>query len=104
MTEALEHAQDTVLTHLEATEIAEPGKGALDFPAPLVPPQLAAVLIRLVPSVAAVRHNELDASSSEATTQGIAVVAAVGDDAPRPHPWPPAPAARHPHGSQGRFG
>src|SRR5581483_2708719 len=37
-------------------------------------------------------------------TQGIAVVAAVGDDAPRPHPWPPAPAARHPHGSQGRFG
>ena len=60
MTEALKHAQDAVLAHLQPTEVAEPSKRALDFPAPPIPPQLAAILVRLVSFVPAIRHNQLD--------------------------------------------
>ena len=65
MTKALKHAQDAVLPHLEPTEVAEPGEGALDFPAPPIAPQLAAVLVRLVSFIPAVRHNQLDAAASQ---------------------------------------
>src|SRR3990172_7798211 len=104
MTEALKHAQDAVLPHLEPTEVAEPGEGALDFPAPPIPPQLAAVLVRLLSFIPAVRRNQLDAAPSQPSAQRITIVAAIGNDPPRPHPRPSAPPAGHPHGGQGRLG
>src|SRR3990167_85629 len=104
MTEALKHAQDAVLPPREPTEVADPGEGALDFPAPPIPPQLAAVLVRLLSFIPAVGHNELDAASSQPPTQRIAVVTAMGDDPLRSHPRPSAPMARHPHGGQRRLG
>src|SRR3989304_2151658 len=96
MKEAFKHAQDAVLTDLEPAEVAEPGEGALDFPAPPVAPQLATILIRLVPFIAAIRHNQLDAASSEPPPQRIAVVAAIGDDPLGSHPGPSPCAAGHP--------
>jgi len=104
MTEALKHAQDAVLPHLEPPEVAEPGEGALDFPAAAVAPQLAAVLVRTVSFIRAIRHNQLDAASSQPPTQRIAVVTAIGDDPLRAHPRPSAPAAGHAHGGQRRLG
>src|SRR3990172_8148634 len=104
MTEALKHAQDAVLPHLEPTEVVEPGEGALDFPAPPIAPQLAAVLVRLVSFIPAVRHNQLDAAASQPPPQRIAVVAAIGDDSLRSHPRPSAPAAGDPHGGQRGLG
>ena len=92
------------MPHLEPTEVTEPGEGALDFPAPPIPPQLAAVLVRLLSFIPAVRHNQLDAASSQPSAQRIAVVAAIGDDPLRSHPRPSTPPAGHPHGSQGRLG
>ena len=104
MTETLKHAQDAVLPHLEPAEVAEPGEGALDFPAPPIPPQLAAVLVRLLSFIPAVGRNQFDAASSQPPTQRIAIVAAIGDYPLRPHPRSSAPPAGHPHGGQGRLG
>ena len=104
MTEALKHAQDAVLPHLEPAEVAEPGEGALDFPAPPIPPQLAAVLVRSLPFIPAVRHNQIDAASSQPPAQRITVVTAIGDDPLRAHPRPSTPTARHPHSGQRRLG
>src|SRR3990172_5145052 len=104
MTEALKHAQDAVLPHLEPTEVVEPGEGALDFPAPPIAPQLAAVLVRLVLFIPAVRHNQLDAAASQPPPQRIAVVAAIGDDSLRSHPRPSAAGAGDPHGGQRGLG
>jgi len=104
MTEALKHAQDAVLPHLEPAEVAEPGEGALDFPAPPIAPQLAAVLVRSLPFIPAVRHNQIDAASSQPPAQRITVVTAIGDDPLRAHPRPSTPTARHPHSGQRRLG
>src|SRR3990170_3271064 len=104
MTEALKHAQDAVLPHLEPAEVAEPGEGALDFPAPPIAPQLAAVMVRSLPFIPAVRHNQIDAASSQPPAQRITVVTAIGDDPLRAHPRPSTPTARHPHSGQRRLG
>jgi len=104
MTETLKHAQDAVLPHLEPPKVAEPSEGALDFPAAAVAPQLAAVLVRPVSFIRAIRHNQLDAASSQPPAQRVAVIAAIGDDPPGPHPRPSAPAAGHAHGGQRRLG
>lgn len=104
MTETLEQAQNAVLAHLKPSEIAEPSKGPLDFPSPPIAPQLAAILVRFLPVVAAIRHNEVDAASSEPPPQWVAVIAAIGNDPLGSHPWPPSPPAGHPHGRQRRFG
>src|SRR3989304_9151226 len=104
MTEALKHAQDAVLPHLEPAEVAEPGEGALDFPAPPIAPQLAAVLVRSLPFIPAVRHNQMGAASPQPPAQRITVVTAIGDDPLRAHPRPSTPTARHPHSGQRRLG
>ncbi len=104
MAEALKDAQDAVLPHLEPAEVAEPGEGALDFPAPPIPPQLAAVLVQLGSVIPTVQRNQLHAASSQSPTQRIAVVTAIGDDPLRSHPRSSAPAAGDPHGGQRRLG
>ena len=104
MAEALKDAQDAVLPHLEPPEIAEPGEGALDFPAPPIASQLAPVLVQLGSVIPAVRRNQLDAASAQSPTQRITVVAAIGDDPLWAHPRSSAPAAGHPHGGQRRLG
>ena len=58
MTEALKHAQDAVLAHLKPTEVAEPGEGALDFPAFAVATQRATVVEEKFDAPAAMRTNQ----------------------------------------------
>ena len=92
MEEALIDAQQAVVTHCEATEVAEPGIGAFDFPATLVAPQLASIVKRLLSFVPTVGSNQLDTALLQPLPQRIAVVAFIGNDAPRFRPWPSAPA------------
>jgi len=64
----------------ESAEIVEPGKEALDFPAPAVTAQFAAVLGTLAAAVVLVGRDEPDAVFlPEALIERIAVVGAVAD-------------------------
>jgi hypothetical protein len=94
MEEALIDAQQAVITHCQSAEVAEPGVGAFDFPTTFVAPQLASVVIQLLPFVPAVRSNQLDTALFQPLPQRIAVIALVGDDALRFRPRP-STAARH---------
>jgi hypothetical protein len=64
-TAELEHAEEIALVIFpaadESAEIVEPGKEALDFPAPTVAPQFAAVLGALAAAVVLVGRDEPDA-------------------------------------------
>ncbi len=92
------------MPHLQAAQVAKPGKRALDFPAPPVPPQLATVLIRLRAFVPAIGNNQLDPAPPQPSPQRVAVVAAIGDDPLGSHARPAATAARNPNARQRRLG
>lgn len=53
------HGDVVLPAHHQATEIPQPGEGPFDFPAPLVAPQLAAILQRGLDPVLSVRANQL---------------------------------------------
>ena len=83
-TAELEHSEKFSLVIFpvadESAEIVEPGKEALDFPAPAVTAQFAAVLGTLVAAVVLVGRDEPDAVFlPEALIERIAVVGAVAD-------------------------
>jgi hypothetical protein len=64
----------------QSPEIAEPGKEALDFPAPAVTTQFAPVLGILAAAIVLARRDELDVVFlPEALIQWIAVISAVSD-------------------------
>src|ERR1700688_774140 len=80
----LEHAEEIVLVIFpaadESAEIVEPGKEALDFPAPTVATQFAAVLSALATAVVLVGRDEPDAVFlPETLIERITVVGAVAD-------------------------
>jgi hypothetical protein len=80
----LEHAEEIGFVIFpaadESAEIVEPGKEALDFPAPTVATQSAAVLGALATAVVLVGRDEPDAVFlPEALIERIAVVGAVAD-------------------------
>src|ERR1700686_1457848 len=80
----LEHAEEISLVIFPAAdqsaEIVEPGKEALDFPAPAVATQLAAVLGALAAAVVLVGRDEPDTVFlPEALIERISVVGAVAD-------------------------
>src|SRR5918996_390629 len=54
-------------------------EGPFDFPAPLVAPQLAAILQRGLDPVLSVRANQLNASLGQPLSQGIRVASFVVD-------------------------
>src|SRR5258708_19797381 len=68
-----------IVTHHQATEVAEPGVSAFDDPTPLVTSQRATILRRRFLPVRAMRDNQFDASSCQPLTQRITVVGLVGD-------------------------
>jgi len=80
MEEGVIHAKGALVTHDETTEVAQPGKGAFDFPPPSVTSQRSPILGRRFSSVAAVRTDQLNASAVEPPPQRVAVVGAVGDE------------------------
>src|SRR5579883_1143577 len=89
----------TIVAHDQATEVPQPGEGALDRPASLVAPEHTAVLRRLAVAVRAMRRDQQDAPPSQPLAQRVAVIALVGN---HPHrflprtarPMPPAYADR----------
>src|ERR1700704_2813493 len=83
-TAELEHAEEIGFVIFpaadESAEIVEPGKEALDFPAPAVTAQFAAVLGTLAAAVVLVGRDEPDAVFvPEALIERIAGVGAVAD-------------------------
>src|SRR2546429_8155912 len=91
-TAELEHSEKIALVIFpaadESAEIVEPGKEALDFPAPAVTAQFAAVLGTLAAAVVLLGRGEPDAVFlPEALVERIAVV---GAGSPRSFlVWPP---------------
>ncbi len=67
------------MTHQESAELAEPGVGSFDDPAAFVASELSAVFVAPVPTVLAIRHDEVDTALCEPFAQRIGVVGAVGD-------------------------
>src|SRR6185437_10649355 len=59
------HQQGAVVTHDQPAEIAQPGKGAFDFPTLAVAAQRPAILGGWFGSVAAVRADQLDVAGLE---------------------------------------
>ena len=68
-----------VVAHDQAPEVAEPGVGAFDNPAPPVAPQRSAVLRRRFLSVAAMWHDQFNTPLPQSFAQRIAVIGFVGD-------------------------
>jgi hypothetical protein len=91
------------VTHEQATELPEPGKGALDDPAPPVTTQLAPVLVGRVGVIAGRRDDGFDPPSLEPPTQWIAVVTTI-EDQPLGAPARPPRVVRPPDPDRGERG
>src|SRR5229473_7739879 len=79
MKEGAIDCERAIVTHHQATEVAEPGVSAFDDPTPLVTSQGATILRRRFLPVRAMRDNQFDASSRQPLTQRITGVGLVGD-------------------------
>src|SRR5215475_1042252 len=91
MKEAAVGREQPVITHGESAEVAEPREGAFHDPAPTIPTQTAAVLIRRPRIVRAGRNDRLNVPVLEPPPQAVAVIAAIGDQPVRIRPRPPRP-------------
>jgi hypothetical protein len=93
-----------IVTHYQATEVAEPGVGAFDDPTPLVPPQCPAILGCWPNAIFLVRADQFDAARPQAFSQRIAVVGFVSDHPHRFLPWPAGVMTPpYPDGRERRF-
>jgi len=68
-----------VVAHDQASEVSQPGVGALHDPSPSVAPQGSTVLCRRANAVFFVRTNQFDPPLPQALPQRIAVIRFVGD-------------------------
>jgi hypothetical protein len=76
--------QMVIVANQEATEVSQPGKGPLYFPALAIASQRSAVVERGFLAIFAMRRDQQNPTLKQAPAQGIAVVAPVGN-----HPqWP----------------
>ena len=78
MKEAAVGREQAVIAHGEPAEVAEPREGAFHDPAPTIPTQTAAVLIRRPRIVRAGRNDRLNVPVLEPPPQAVAVIAAIG--------------------------
>jgi hypothetical protein len=69
-----------LVAHDQPAEIAEPGEEPLDFPAPPIAPQRAAILGLGAFAATPVRRDHLDAQLGERLVQGVSVVGAIPDE------------------------
>ena len=83
MEKALVESDLTFVANDEASEVAKPGEGTLDFPALSIAAQGSAVLQRGAHAAASVRANQLDMASLKAYPQLVAVVSAISYQMPR---------------------
>ena len=92
-----------IITNQQTTKVAQPGEGALDFPAIAITAQGSSVVERGFATPASVWRDQENAPLQQSPAQWVAVVSAVGDDAQRPLSWSP-PFLRHRNLGQGAFG
>jgi hypothetical protein len=81
MKEACVGRDQMLIAHHEASKVPQPRERPLDDPAAPVAPQLAAILMGRPLVVAARGDDRLDAPTSQAGAQGIAVVASIRNQA-----------------------
>ena len=80
MKESFINRQRAVVAHDQLTEIAKPGEGAFDGPAPLVASQRPAILRRGLVPILAMESDQLDASLRQSLAQRVTVIATVRND------------------------
>jgi hypothetical protein len=83
MKEAAIDCQRAVVAHNQTPIVPEPTDGALDDPAPLIPPEGSPILGRRPLPVPVMGRDQLDSSFRQSLAQRVAVIAAVGDHALR---------------------
>jgi hypothetical protein len=82
------NCEGTVVAHDQASEVPQPRVGALDDPAPFVPPKRAAILRCRPNAISFVRTDQFDPALPQPLSQWIAVVRFVSDYPHRLLPWP----------------
>ena len=94
------NCEGTVVAHDQASEVPQPCVGALDDPAPFVPPKRAAILRGRPNAISLVRTDQFDPPLPQPLSQWIAVVRFVSDYPHRLLAWsagvmaPPYPDRR----------
>src|SRR5258708_12326621 len=100
------NCEGAIVAHDQASEVPQPRVGALDDPAPFVPPKRAAILCCRPNAISLVRTDPFDPALPQPLSQWIAVVRFVSDYPPRllprpptvtPPPYPARPHLRFPH-------
>jgi len=71
--------QRAIIAHGQSAEVAQPGEGALDDPAPLVATQGAAILHRRFAPAFPMRNDGFNPTATQLFAQPVAVVAAIHD-------------------------
>ena len=79
MKEPAINRQRAIITHGQSPEVAQPSKGALDDPAPLVTPQGSAILHRRFAATFAMRDDWFNPAPTQLLAQPVAVVAPIQD-------------------------
>src|ERR1700674_3517914 len=82
------NCEGTVVAHDQASEVPQPRVGALDDPAPFVPPKRAAILRCRPNAISLVRTDQCDPALPQPLSQWIAIVRFVSDYPHRLLPWP----------------
>jgi hypothetical protein len=77
MNEPPKASQQSVISDEQPSKILEPGVASLDDPAPLVPSEVAAILVSSNAVVSLCRNHRLDATSGQLGPQFVAVIAPV---------------------------
>jgi len=72
-----------VIAHDQASEVSEPGVGALHNPSPPIAPQRSAILRRGPNAISLVRADQFDSTLLQTLSQRIAVIRFVGDHSHR---------------------
>lgn len=91
MKEARIGRDQPLIAHHQPPKVPQPGEGALHYPPPLVPPQLAPILVRSAFVTLAGRDERLRPSLLQPLPQGIAVVGPIGDQPVRTLAGPTRP-------------
>ena len=89
MKECAVNRERAVVANHQVTEVAEPGEGTLDFPAPSVTSQRSSVLGHGFASIPTMRRDQLDPARRQPRSQRVTVVTTISNQAQRLLPRPP---------------
>ena len=74
MEECFIHCDRVLPADHQSTEVAQPGKGALNLPTPCITPHLAAIVVFPLLVTTAIRADHIDPSTGHSLTHRIAVI------------------------------